>query len=489
MSSVIQPPASPKSSALNAFLQGIEPRAWVFAGSQCGSPECADRILEAGVRQFAGRARSLPLALWPIQFWNCLLAHPQMLAEFDPGRDLATLGSGPRAALLLRLIAGLDFSHAAEVLGVSIEAYEDALKLALAHPDLDDAWMQELREHLHALIHQMPIEQRQQLVALRERALAAQPETAVAAELPAFASPAQKPRWLVPVLASLVLVLAVAVIWPFNSSIAPGQSEPLPIEAVAPPPQLTDSVIVTHPDYLQLSEPVDDALAQQLGLLSWVAASTPSAVVAPVAEVPATPPALLEQLPVGERTLLQSAYAAWPALDAATRAALLHNAHDWHSRTTTQRAALRERVARWDRQAAPDRARLRTPFQSWLELSSSDRQRLRVAAEQVAALPVVEQTLLRERFAALPTDVQRLWWLGPAMGQELIPIAPLFAFMPEAERPELLTALRTLDAQSRSNLALLAPRLSEAQRQALRRQLLAATPEQRAALISRRLVQ
>ncbi|MBC7655921.1 MAG: hypothetical protein H7147_01980, partial [Frankiaceae bacterium] len=92
-------------------------------------------------------------------------------------------------------------------------------------------------------------------------------------------------------------------------------------------------------------------------------------------------------------------------------------------------------------------------------------------------------------FAASPADSQALWWLGPALGQELAPFSSLFAFMPESDRPALLQVLRELDDTSRANLATLAPRLTEARRQGLRRDLLAAPAARRGPLISERLLQ
>ena len=470
------------SPALTAFLHGIEPRAWVLALSQCGDAERATAALEAALFDFGARARSLPLAHWPLQFWNCLLQQPAMLAELRPGLAFAPFPPGPRAALLLRLIAGLDFAHAAQVLGVSVAAYQEALQQALAQPDLDDGKMQALREQLHQQVSQMPAETRLALAALRERVLATVPAAATA---PA-ASPIRQPWWLWGLLILLVMALAATFFSPVKSLLAPGQSESLPPESIAAPPSLTDTVIVTHPDYAQLVEPADEALARQLPFLSWVAAAT-----APEANAtaPAEPPSGAADQAPGEQSLLSSARAAWPALDLATREALLRNASDWRSRTPAQREQLRQRVLRWDRQAAPERARRRTPFLAWQGLSAQDRQRVRTAARQVAALAPAEQQRLRAQFAALPADTQRLWWMGPALGQELVPIASLFAFMPEAERPALLAALRALDAPARHDLAVLAPRLSEARRQALRQELLAAPPAQRARLIRQRLVQ
>jgi len=485
------PPANPAStpplsSALTAFLHGIEPRAWVFALSQCGDPERANAAMASALHDFVARARSLPLAQWPIQFWTSLLKQPLMLVELDPDLDLAQLSPGSRAALLLRLIAGLDFNHAADVIGVSPQAYEAALNHALTHPDMSDTWMQELREELHDLIHKMPPDQRRALAELREQALAwqADEEVLLAHHTPA---PTRRQWWAWGVLVTLLVVLVASFLLPFGSSIRPGQSEALPVESVAPPPALTDSVIVTHPDYAQLAAPDDDALAQQMAFLSWVAAADPTVRGNGPDPLPLLPAETLDALPPAEQALLASARSAWPALVPETRRALLTNAHDWQSRTPAQRDALRKRVSRWDRLSATERARQRTPFEAWLQLGTVDRERLRLIAGHVAKLPVVEQTLLREQFAALPADEQRLWWLGPAMGQELMPIAALFAYMPEAERPALLLALRGLDADARHDLALLSPRLNEAQRQRLRRDLLAAPAAQRAALISRQL--
>ncbi|MFA6986428.1 MAG: DUF3106 domain-containing protein [Arenimonas sp.] len=489
MSDSNQFPSPPRSAALIAFLHGIEPRAWVFALSQSGDGQLAMAALQSALPNFLVRAQSQPLAEWPLQFWSCLLAQPLMLTELDPELDLARLTPGPRAALLLRLIAGLDVVHAARVLDVSPEAYQVALNHAVTHPDLDDAWMQDLRQQLHGQIHQMAPEQRQALAQLRERALSGHTEQN---DMPGRAQGVRRARaswWAWGLLALLAVALVATFVWPFKSAIAPGQKEALPVEPVAAPPALTDTVIVTHPDYAQLAEPADAALAQRMALLSWLAAATPTA-----AEFASTAPsedtlAAFEALPASEQKLLSSARAAWPSLDAATRSALAGNARDWRSRTPTQRGQLRHRLRQWNQQTAPDRARLRTPFLAWQGLSSFDRQRLRAAAARFDAMAPAEQQALRDQFAALPADTQRLWWLGPMLGQELAPIASLFAFMPEAERPELLLALRTLGAEARGDLVLLAPRLNEAQRQTLRRELLAAAPGQRAALIHRRLAQ
>jgi hypothetical protein len=127
------------------------------------------------------------------------------------------------------------------------------------------------------------------------------------------------------------------------------------------------------------------------------------------------------------------------------------------------------------------------PFQAWRTLPTSEQARVRAAAARLDALTATEQQALRAQFLALDPDTQRVWWLGPALGEQLAPIAVLFAFLPEDDRPALLEALRGLDPVARAELSLLARRLEEGPRQALRKQLLALPPEARAAHIHQRL--
>lgn len=487
------PHSAPPSKllALTAFLEGIEPRAWVFALSQCGDPDRASAALQAGLKDFVARARELSLPQWPLQFWTSLLNQPSMaIGARSDAPLLSQMDPGPRAALLLRLIVSLDLEHAAKVFDVSVPAYEQALRTALAHPALDDAGMQALREELLEQVQHPSAERRQQMLSLREQALSVFSEAAPP-PAPLQARPiAERQRWwLVTLLVVLVLALVAVVFRPVRSLIAPGQTEALPAEDIAPPPSLTDTVIVTHPDYEQLANSADDLISRQLPFLSWMAATR-----APAAGVEAQAAAVVAaasfgQLPAEAQALLSSAEDAWPSLDQATRDDLLRHSADWQSRTPEQRVLLRQRLREWDQQAAPDRANRRTPFVAWQRLGEADRQRVRAAAAALAALPPADQQSLQTEFDALPADDQNLWWMGPALGQELVPVASLFAFMPESRRPALLDALHSLDPQSRSELATLAPRLIEARRQQLIEDLLAAPPERRAELIRQRLAQ
>ena len=469
-------------------MHGIEPRAWVFALSQCGDPSRASAALDAALRDFVSHTRSLALAQWPLQFWTSLLSQPTMLASFESDSPLAHIAPGPRAALLLRLIVGLDFDHAAQVLQVSQAAYELALRKALDHPEMDDARMQGLREDLHEQIHGLTDGQRQALAEMREGALSMLADERAPAAAPTWRF-GRKRWWLGAVAALAVLVLVITLYQPVRSLIAPGKTEALPEENIAPPPELSDAVIVTHPDYEQLAHPEDDAIARQLAFLSWMAAtSSPAGPIQTAADTGSTIEAF-EDLPAAEQVLLSSARSAWPTLDPETRTALLRNARHWQSGTPAQHAQLRQRLLAWDRQSAPSRARRRAPFVAWQRLGDADQKRVRDSASKLSAMPAVEQQDLRAQFGALPSDIQNLWLMGPSLGEELVPLASLFAFMPEDERPALLAAVHALDAQSRADLAVLAPRLSEARRQALRQDLLAAPAGQRAELIRQRLAQ
>jgi hypothetical protein len=504
---VTLPPHDPAAvhspDALAAFVHGIEARSWVLAEVQAGEPAAADALLDEAVTRFAARSAGLPLAQWPLAWWNALLEQPDMLTVAQPAAadPLRRLAPGPRAALLLRLVAGLDVAHAARALGVSTAAYEAALARALAWPGMDDAAMDALRTRLHAAVHAMPGEARQiiarrvadALDAASAAADASQPARPEPAPARAAARAAQgdrpdrpaeagrrAPHWALPAGLGLLALVAAAVWWsPARNLMRPGAQQALPPEPVAAAPALDASRIVTHPDYQQLADPEQERLARDLAFLSWLAASTEPEIVLGSATAAPVPDAV----PEAQRGLLAPAVAAWPSLDDASRRRLLAQAADWTARNATRRAELASALATWDQLPPTERARRRAPLLAWTELAPADRARATAAARRFAQRPLAEQTDLRLQFAALPDDTQQLWRLGPSLGPELTAIAPLFAFLPEAERPPLLAALRTLDLQSRRDLALLAPRLSEAGRDRLRRELVAAAPGARAGLV------
>src|SRR5687767_11252814 len=98
------PNATPAiSSALSAFLRGIERRAYVFAQVQCGNERDAAEALGRAIHAFHTVASLGPLSSWPGGFWSLLMAQPELSRGGSGVPELVTLSSGPRAALLLRL--------------------------------------------------------------------------------------------------------------------------------------------------------------------------------------------------------------------------------------------------------------------------------------------------------------------------------------------------------------------------------------------------
>ncbi|MFP7723844.1 hypothetical protein ACJQWL_13765, partial [Lysobacter sp. A3-1-A15] len=171
-------------TALAAFLRGVERRGAVLAELQAGDSRTGDAALGAAMRGFIHEARDLPMADWPVRFWIRLLAEPGLARrtpvaiELDAADALAGLGGGPRAALLLRLAAGLSEPDAARVLGVALPSYRLALQRALPrHGDGradPQAWAR-VREAVHRRIKTLEPDRLVRLTRLREAALAGGP--------------------------------------------------------------------------------------------------------------------------------------------------------------------------------------------------------------------------------------------------------------------------------------------------------------------------
>ena len=266
------PPASAPSSATSAFLRGIERRAYVFAHVQCGGERDAEAALGRTIHAFRTLAAVSPLSSWPAGFWSLLLAQEELSRGTGGAPELVTLGSGPRAALLLRLVAGLDFAHAAQVLGVSEDTYRFALERALqqlGEAGVSYAGLRTLRERLHRQVKTLPEERTRALADLRDRALGAP------AERPVGRPPIARPPWLLRALWIALGVLALVFVATFldvGRSLAPGTTATLPEESVTPVPEATPaSDIVMHPDYAQLAAPDDARIAEDVAFLSWLA--------------------------------------------------------------------------------------------------------------------------------------------------------------------------------------------------------------------------
>jgi hypothetical protein len=252
-----------------AFLRGIERRALQLAQSQCGDPVLAQAALSATLREFAESAGSRPLAFWPADFWRLLLAQPELALRSPTQGPLAALSAGPRAVLLLRLIAGLDIAHVAQILGVQENVSKLALERALAQAQAGGVSQTQLLEWRRVL------SERSGAAAMSSDRVAApawvRSSSPSAADPPTALFSLRSLAWAV--LGLLMLALAASFVWSPSPRPAQITAASPRIEASTSPYQ--DAVLVTHPDYAQLVAPADHALAQELPLLSWLAAGAP----------------------------------------------------------------------------------------------------------------------------------------------------------------------------------------------------------------------
>lgn len=502
-------PSPTPSPALSAFLRGIERRAYVFADLQCGDPARALAAVEHAMRAFAPVSAVTPLSGWPAGFWSLLLAQPALAGGEGGAPELASLGSGPRGALLLRLVGGLDFPHAAQVMGVAEATYRFALQRALqqlGEAEVSFAALGRLRERLHRQVKTLDETRVAELAAIRARVLAGEP-------LPVEAPPSPPSPWPRRLAWAALVALALAfaaTFWRPSPPLPPGAVQDLPQEAAdAPPapPASSDADTIIHPDYAALADPDAGAHAGDLDFLSWLVAdagfeaapappeSTAEAVVAPAegaAGAPRVEPAAddqprFEALASAERPLLAPVAATWPRLDPDTRRQLVGQARHWLALDAAAREDLRARLLAWDSQPPADRARRRGALAAWMSLSPAEQSRVAAAAAAWNALPGEERDAWRTRFDELPADQREPWWLGPALGEWFSPVQPLFAYVPGSEREPLLAMLRALPPAAREDLATLARRLPAAERERLRRELLEAAPAEREALVRKRL--
>jgi hypothetical protein len=280
--------AASAPAALTAFLRGIERRGAVFAQLQVGDAATGDRALIAAMRAFRLPAARIPFADWPRQFWTLLLATPELREQpvapaWGSGFGfLGGIGRGPRAALLLRLVAGLPEAEAAAVLGVARPTYRLALQRALPHGDDGQPDMQGWRmlgEAARHAVRDLSAERMAQLARMREAAAHGR-----RLDLPQAAPPggdgAATARWRMPAMlaagAACLLAFAATFLPVFDKADGARTSridvEPLP-PAQAPATTFDDrGALLTHPDFDLLAASALEAAARDPGFYAWLAA-------------------------------------------------------------------------------------------------------------------------------------------------------------------------------------------------------------------------
>jgi hypothetical protein len=542
--------AAPPSStpAVVAFLRGVERRAAVFSELQCGVPSLGDSAVAAALRAFPRVAPATPLADWPVRFWSLLLAAPDLRRTAEdarwnaPWETLATLGNGPRAALLLRLVAALELDAAAAALGVGADSYRAALQRAIPYrdddtPDRDlwQAWVAEVRARVEGLppdrlarLHAAPEAVRPPEPAPRPIETMAAPEpprpaappdappAPTASHAPATPAPRPKRRHALAYAAMVLTVVAATVggvffLRPQWFDQIPGRG--IRTRALPPadePAARYDAELAawTHRDFLAIADADGLRRAQDLAFYSWYAAqlavqpaqdagspataatvAVPAGVLAEPAP-PFNPPphASPLQAPV-DVVLPPETASALQRAPANVQTALREQALLWTSWPPAQRTAFRQRAAQWDAQSFAERALQRTRYTAWRNLDAVAAEAVESAVQVFARQAPERQAQLRAEFDALDPTTQRGWLLGPAIGVDYPKLQPLLAQLPEAQHAPMLRVLRRMGAAERADLDVLAQRVPPQERDALVRDLLSTSDVNRAAWLRARLEQ
>jgi hypothetical protein len=273
---------------MQSFRRGIDRRAYVLARAQCGDTDLVYQALSAVDQRFHEEAKALPIAQWPIRFWTLLLSRKELTQGSSPWPALASISHGSRAALLLRLVGGLDFVHAAQVLGISEDTYRFALQRGLEqlqHNGHSMAELEQLRDDFFDEVKQLSHEQLASNIQAANRQSDALLSTEVENQLnsnshldvpegmPArLMKPPQKParRWLWLLLA--VIVIAVAAYGLYRYQKHQRELEALAIQARATEADRAAGDLLMHADYVAIAAGDDVAFAEEINFYSWLAA-------------------------------------------------------------------------------------------------------------------------------------------------------------------------------------------------------------------------
>jgi hypothetical protein len=475
------------SLALTTFARSLRPRAQLFARMQIGDKGLAKLAEEAAWQQFTRQAADIPLAQWPLSFWSCLLKN-QYLADDENSRLLPTalqpLSADRRQAWLLKHIANLNTTNAAQCLQVSETRYLESLidsERRLHDAGYDAEKMQRLRKQwLDSL--QQPSSATESINTADENVTAdktagddSAPTSSTVAETKSAKTAPSRGRqmllWLSACACIGLLSWAGLSVWKDLNPPAPVKPPPPPI------PASEAAITVMHPDYALLKVIDDEPLISRIDRLSWwlvkITPELEQSSSVPAAQLAAAP-ANFQALPATSQTLLASIGSTWEVLSDDQRRNLQANAAHWLSMNAEQQNQFIAIRKRWDNRAINERNSAKQRFALWQSLPQAEQQALRAADYQWQQLPVSESSALENEFTSLTPEQQEAWWLGPSLGAQFEGLRPLFEFAPLADRPILLNYLRSQTADQRIALAEQIKNSSAAQREKLRKDLLQA---------------
>lgn len=286
----MSPSEATPPAAITAFLRGCERRARAFVRWHGGHPRQASEVWEQASQHFQQQAQDTAIGHWPRLFWHGLLEAPALRA-MPAAEDVAIPGfgrmaRGPRAVVLLRLVAGLDDEEAGAALGITAATYRLALHKAM--PRLHDGQLDE--ETWRVLQQRINAELRTDTPQARSRPLPAHNPAAISTghrEADPADAPPRPARWRGPaMLATVVLTLAaLALTFRLPELLPDPEDEALPgaviertILSEALPATTTpagydaDFAVYSDADFeLLLANPATDALQSQ-AFDAWYAA-------------------------------------------------------------------------------------------------------------------------------------------------------------------------------------------------------------------------
>ncbi|MFT3754883.1 MAG: hypothetical protein QM769_02875 [Pseudoxanthomonas sp.] len=469
---------SAPAPALVAFLRGVERRGAVFAELQCGDMATGDAALAAALRAFGKLAPAQPMAQWPQRFWTLLVAAPPLRRDAPgakwpvPMQALAGIDPAWRAALLLRLVAGLDETDAAAAQGLDADAYRRALAAACPRDvegEPDAAAWRALAEDIQRQLRELPPQRLARLAQLREDALAPPkpaPAPGIVRTAQASPPPPHRRRW--PWLLLVLLFACTATAW--LAWQRGWLSDFLPEELAAALPTPVEESTELLPNGVFALEDVPMIATEELPPAETPTMPVEPAAVASIAEDEA------------EAALAQVAdFLAWfAAQQTPTAAPEGDNAHEPAADVAS--AIMPASIIPAPANNKDRAARLH----AWRQLDESERIQLRSAAAQLAALPASRQRDLRAGFEKIDSSTQHGWRLGPSLGAQYIELHPLLAYVPPDQTAPLLAVLKAFNTAQRAELAALAQRTPPQARDALRRELLSTPPLQRGTWLAQR---
>lgn len=198
-----------------------------------------------------------------------------------------------------------------------------------------------------------------------------------------------------------------------------------------------------------------------------------------------------DALPAEEQRVLMPFADSWDTLTPEARAQMRLGAQRWLTMSPEQRSNAAERLAQWRRLEPEQRARMREAHQRFRALTPEQQQRLRNRFREFQNLPPEQRQELRRRFEAMSPAERRAFMTGaeamrraqrgPGGGRP----GP-FANLPQADREATWTMIRALSPDARLALRREFETLPEDQREVLRQELIAMSPQQREARLLRR---